>query len=187
MRKVKIALFGDHSVGKTSLIRRFADDEFNQDTLPTLQSEFISRIYNYEGVNYQIQIYDTAGQEKFRSSSYALTHAVQGVILVYDITRRDSFTEIESILANIPRDRRIILVGNKSDLGNDREVSTEEGTRFANEHDLPFFETSAEFVSNVVESFERLIQMIRDNPPTEDGIQLTEGNGNNSNQKKGCC
>ena len=108
--------------------------------------------------NVKLQIYDTAGQEQFKSITTQFYRGATGALLVYDITRRDTFTHIENWLAEVKEhgnpDMVIMLIGNKADLGETkRRVSTEEGERLAKQHDIFFIETSAKTAYNVEEAF----------------------------------
>lgn len=114
-----------------------------------------------------MQIWDTAGQESFKSITRSYYRGAAGALLVYDITRRDTFTHLtrwlEEVRQNGNPDMTIMLIGNKSDLDTRRQVSLEEGERFAKEHSLVFMETSAKTAYNVEESFLETSTRIYDN------------------------
>lgn len=122
----------------------------------TIGVEFGSRVVTVENKNVKLQIWDTAGQETFRSITRSYYRGAAGALLVYDITRKDTFDHILSWLedakAHSNSDMSIVLVGNKADLEHRREVSREEGEAFAKEHGLLFMETSAKKNSNVEEA-----------------------------------
>ena len=117
--------------------------------------------------NVKLQIWDTAGQESFKSITRSYYRGAAGALLVYDITRRDTFTHLtrwlEEVRQNGNPDMTIMLIGNKSDLDPRRQVSTEEGERFARENGLIFMETSAKTAFNVEESFLQTSQVIYQN------------------------
>lgn len=119
--------------------------------------EFGARVVSVEKTNVKLQIWDTAGQESFRSITRSYYRGAAGALLVYDITRRESFEHILSWLedarAHSNSDMSIVLVGNKSDLEHRREVSRESGEEFARQHGLLFLETSAKNNTNVEEAF----------------------------------
>jgi Ras-related protein Rab-2A len=119
-----------------------------------------------DGRPVKLQIWDTAGQESFRAITRSYYRNTAGVLLVYDITRRETFQYLESWLEecveNSDQNLTIVLVGNKCDLEDDRAVSVEEGQNFADQHGLLFIETSAKTSVNVEEAFVRTAQIIYD-------------------------
>ena len=131
---IKLLLVGDSGVGKTNILTRFSKNEFNHNTKSTIGVEFGTKILNIKDHNIKLQIWDTAGQERYKSITVAYYKGSKGAIIVYDITRKESFNNIltwlNDIKNNADKDIVIILVGNKCDLI-DREVSIEEGRKFA--------------------------------------------------------
>ena len=144
---MKIVVCGDSAVGKTNLLKKYLIDEYDINTKATIGVDFLSKDLYIEGQKIKIQFFDTAGQEKYRSICSTYYKNSDGVILVYDITSRITFESIESWLEELYRhqgkDSKVMLVGNKIDLVNNREVTTEEGESFANAKELFFMETSA--------------------------------------------
>jgi len=136
---------------------RFTDSKFKTDSTHTIGVEFGSKTVDIGGKIVKQQIWDTAGQERFRSVTRSYYRGAAGAILVYDITNRDSYNHLPTwvndarSLAN--SELVIILVGNKTDLGDDREVTFLEASRFAQENDLMFLETSAKTGDNVKDIF----------------------------------
>lgn len=142
----KFIVIGDTAVGKSCLLHRFIDNKFKKESTHTIGVEFGSKIVEVGGRNVKLQIWDTAGQERFRSVTRSYYRGAAGAILVYDITSRETYNHVASWLSDARslanKDISIILVGNKADLPN-REVTFLEASRFAQENDLMFLETSA--------------------------------------------
>ena len=163
LSEIQIGCFGDSTVGKTYLTRRYIKDPKIDYTLTTIGVEFLKtkRILS-DGNKYKVTIYDTAGQERYRSLN-SMRHC-DGVILVYDITNRESFNSISTWMNNIydikEKDFPLILIGNKSDLKNQREVTTEEGLEAAEQYKIKFFETSAKERINVEQSLDELLNIM---------------------------
>ena len=161
----KYIIIGDTNVGKSCLLMQFTDKRFRAEHDLTIGVDFGSRMIKInddrEGAeqrNIKLQIYDTAGQEQFKSITSQFYRGATGALLVYDITRRDTFQHIENWLHEVREngnpDMVIVLIGNKADLGETkRRVSTEEGERFAKANGLIFMETSAKTSFNVEEAF----------------------------------
>ena len=142
-------------VGKSCLLLQFTDKRFHHDHELTIGVEFGSRIVEMDGKSVKLQIWDTAGQEAFRSITRSYYRGAAGALLVYDITRRETFEKLASWLKDAKQysttDMSIMIVGNKSDLDAKREVSFEEGKQFAENNDLLFMEVSAKSGQNVEE------------------------------------
>ncbi|KNZ47980.1 rab family protein [Puccinia sorghi] len=151
LKKFKLVFLGEQSVGKTSLITRFMYDTFDNTYQATIGIDFLSKTMYLEDRTVRLQLWDTAGQERFRSliPSYI----------------RDSW--IDDVRAERGRDVVIVLVGNKTDLGDKRQVSTEEAERKAKELDVMFIETSAKAGHNVKTLFKKIAQALpgMDSPP----------------------
>ncbi|CCJ31387.1 unnamed protein product, partial [Pneumocystis jirovecii] len=159
-RKFKLVFLGDQSVGKTSLITRFMYDTFDNTYQATIGIDFLSKTMYLEDRTVRLQLWDTAGQERFRSliASYIRDSSV--AIVVYDITNRTSFINtnrwIDDIKAERGNDVIIVIVGNKTDLNNKRQVTTEEGEKMAKELKTMFMETSAKTGHNVKALFKEI-------------------------------
>lgn len=125
----KILLIGNSAVGKSSLLMRFADDIFHETFLPTIGVDFKIRTIEHEGSKIKLQMWDTAGQEKFKTITSAYYKGAQGILLVFDLCDKKSFGDIKTWLSEVDRfstnESVKILVGNKSDLISDRQVSKE--------------------------------------------------------------
>eukprot|EP00124_Ichthyophonus_hoferi_P004031 Ihof_evm3s399 gene=Ihof_evmTU3s399 len=153
----KYIIIGDTGVGKSCLLLQFTDRRFQPVHDLTIGVEFGARMVTIDNKQIKLQIWDTAGQESFRSITRSYYRGAAGVLLVYDITRRETFnhltTWLEDARQHSSTDMAIMLIGNKSDLDARRKVSREEGEAFAKEHGLIFLETSAKTADNVEEAF----------------------------------
>jgi len=153
----KHIIIGDTGVGKSCLLLQFTDKRFQPVHDLTIGVEFGARMITIDGKQIKLQIWDTAGQEAFRSITRSYYRGAAGALLVYDITRRDTFNHLTTWLEDARQHSNsnmvIMLIGNKSDLESRREVKKEEGEAFAREHGLVFMETSAKTAANVEEAF----------------------------------
>ena len=153
--KYKIMVLGESKVGKWPLIKRYTKNEFSGVYSPTVGIDFQDKIIQIEDKKVRLQIWDTAGQERFRNVTKSYYQTAQGFVVVYDITDRESFEKLNFWINSIknygPENAKIILVGNKCDLINERCVSTEEGENFAKAINIKFFEASAKEGINVNE------------------------------------
>eukprot|EP01017_Pseudomicrothorax_dubius_P013298 TRINITY_DN1579_c0_g2_i17.p2 TRINITY_DN1579_c0_g2~~TRINITY_DN1579_c0_g2_i17.p2 ORF type:complete len:211 (-),score=56.50 TRINITY_DN1579_c0_g2_i17:38-670(-) len=160
----KYIIIGDTGVGKSCLLLQFVDKRFRQKHEVTIGVEFGARMLVVDEKNIKLQIWDTAGQESFRSITRSYYRSAAGALIVYDITKRDSFKNISRWLDEAKQNGNpnmtFILVGNKSDLEADREVPFAEGEKFAKENGMIFIETSAKMATNVDEAFFRTAQEI---------------------------
>jgi len=150
-------MIGDTTVGKTSLLLRFADDDFNESVLATIGIDFKIKTMEIDGRRVKLQIWDTAGQERFRTITQAYYRGAMGIFLIYDITKAKTWENIRNWVANIeanaPQTVDKILIGNKADLAGERQVSAAQGQQLADEYGMRFFETSARTRQNVEEAF----------------------------------
>jgi Ras-related protein Rab-2A len=153
----KYIIIGDMGVGKSCLLLQFTDKRFQPVHDLTIGVEFGARMITIDNKPIKLQIWDTAGQESFRSITRSYYRGAAGALLVYDITRRETFNHLASWLDDARQhansNMTIMLIGNKSDLAHRRAVSTEEGEQFAKENGLVFMETSAKTAHNVEDAF----------------------------------
>ena len=153
----KYIIIGDSAVGKSNILLRYIHDKFNEDFQSTIGVEFGAKNLKIEDKIYRIQIWDTAGQETFRSITRAYYKNSVCACVVYDITNRNSFQNIKSWIEDCrkqsPKTVFLVLIGNKVDLENRREVSYEEGSIYAQKNGMLFFETSAKTGKNIEEIF----------------------------------
>ena len=198
--KLKIVIVGDSGVGKSNLIKRFTTNEFNANSKATVGVEFLSKSYKINDKVFKIEMWDTAGQERYKSITSAYYKGAKGALLVYDTTSAQSFENIDRWLNEIKektnKDTKLILIGNKIDLKENKVVSTEHALAKAKEWDIPLMETSAKDATNVKEAFHDLLKemycelsktlQIVENKKLENnsGIQLDT---NEQKKKKGCC
>ena len=196
----KIVLVGDSSVGKTNLFLRYIKNEFDPQTKATIGVEFGTKIIKINNYNIKIQIWDTAGQERYKSITNAYYKGAQGAFLVYDITNKSSFLNIDKWIRDLKNngDEKIVLflIGNKNDLNDDRVIDTNEGKNKAKENKMFFLETSAKNNDNVNNAFDEIINNIFDvykNLIEEEENTINKGNGidilntKDMNKKKKCC
>ena len=155
---LKYIIIGDAAVGKSNLLLRFAQNDFKTEYQLTIGVEFGAKNLDINNKKFRLQIWDTAGQENYRSITRAYYKNSVCAILVYDISSRESFEHIsnwiEDCTAQSPKTVFMILVGNKSDLNNMRQVTFEEGKNMAKNNNMMFFETSAKTGENVDKIFE---------------------------------
>lgn len=156
----KIVVVGASGVGKTAIVSRLVNKSFKEEGQPTIGVEFKSYSLQADDENIKLQIWDTAGQERFRSVSKAYFRNALGAVLAYDITQRQSFDDLNMWINDLNSlcspNAYIILVGNKCDLEDDRQVPETEGQEFAKRYNLEYLETSAKTGDNVQETFARL-------------------------------
>ncbi|KAF5187738.1 Ras-related protein raba5c [Thalictrum thalictroides] len=163
----KVVIIGDSAVGKSNLLSRYARNEFNLNSKATIGVEFQTQSMAIDGKEVKAQIWDTAGQERFRAVTSAYYRGAVGALIVYDITRRTTFDSVARWLdeLNTHSDTTIarMLIGNKLDLANIRDVSVEEGKALAEAEGMFFMETSALDSTNVKTAFELVIREIYNN------------------------
>ena len=196
----KIVLVGDSGVGKTNLLLRYLKNEFNTQTKATVGVEFGNTKVQIDNALIKAQIWDTAGQERYRSITSAYYKGAHGALIVYDITRKDSFDSVEKWLSDLKNNGEekmvIMAIGNKCDMVNERVISTEDGEAKAQRNNIAFLETSALNATNVAKAFDELIQKLyvafkkdfEDNDEDDLGenantIEIRTGNS----KKKQCC
>lgn len=153
----KFIIIGSSGVGKTAILKRLVEDTFSADSQSTIGVEFDSTVIEVDGQQVKLQIWDTAGQERFRSIAKAYFRNAVGVILVFDISERKTFDDVNMWLNDVHSlcdpTAVVILIGNKSDLSDNRVVTLAEAENFAQHHQLTYLETSAAEGTNVHEAF----------------------------------
>ncbi|XP_072285356.1 ras-related protein Rab-6A-like isoform X4 [Pyxicephalus adspersus] len=160
LRKFKLVFLGEQSVGKTSLITRFMYDSFDNTYQATIGIDFLSKTMYLEDRTVRLQLWDTAGQERFRSLIPSYIRDSTIAVVVYDITNLNSFQQTSKWIDDMRTERGsdviIMLVGNKMDLPDKRQITTEEGEQRAKELSVMFVETSAKIGYNVKQLFRRV-------------------------------
>ena len=189
----KVVFLGDSSVGKSNIISKYKLNEFNRNSKSTVGVEFYSKIITQNNKNIKIQIWDTAGQERFKSITKSYYKGAKGAIIVYDITRRATFENVQEWFKDTKAmgDNThlvLMLVGNKCDLVNERQVSTEEGKKEAEMNGMAFMETSALDGTNITEAFELMAKLITEKQMSIGNLGLRdespENKGDISNKAK---
>ncbi|KAH3744103.1 Rab GTPase [Pelomyxa schiedti] len=162
----KILLIGDSGVGKSCLLIRFADDAWTDTHIATIGVDFKIKTLNCDGKVIKLQIWDTAGQERFRTITSSYYRGAQGIILVFDCTDMETYTNVKQWLGEIERyaceNVNKLLVGNKTDLVDQRVVQTSMAKDFAESMDIPYIEASAKANINVEETFMKMARAIKD-------------------------
>ncbi|XP_053937072.1 ras-related protein Rab-26 [Cuculus canorus] len=162
----KVMLVGDSGVGKTCLLVRFKDGAFLAGSfISTVGIDFRNKVLTVDGVKVKLQIWDTAGQERFRSVTHAYYRDAHALLLLYDVTNKASFDNIQAWLTEIheyaQQDVVLMLLGNKVDSAQDRVVKREDGEKLAKEYGVPFMETSAKSGLNVELAFTAIAKELK--------------------------
>ena len=161
---VKVVLVGDSGVGKTNIMSKYLKNQFREDSKATVGVEFGSKQFSVEGHQIKAQIWDTAGQERYKAITSAYYKGAKGAFIVYDITRKNTFETVNKWVSDITAaaDKKItlILIGNKNDLEDQRQVTKEMGEEKAKELGLAFMETSACSGENLDKAFQMMINEI---------------------------
>lgn len=201
----KIVLIGDSGVGKSNILSRFTRNEFCLESKSTIGVEFATRTLQVEGKTVKAQIWDTAGQERYRAITSAYYRGAVGALLVYDITKRQTFDNIQRWLREL-RDHAdsnivIMLAGNKADLNHLRAVSSEDAEILAEKEGLSFLETSALEAINVENAFQSILldiyqiiskkalaaQEAVNTPGLPQGTTINVSNFSGNISKRACC
>ncbi|XP_037132470.1 ras-related protein Rab-12 [Syngnathus acus] len=170
--KLQIIIIGSRGVGKTSLMERYTDDTFSEACKSTVGVDFKIKTVELRGKKIRLQIWDTAGQERFNSITSAYYRGAKGIVLVYDITKQETFDDLPKWMKMIDKyaseEAELLLVGNKMDCESDRVISRQQGERFSSRiSGMRFCETSAKDNCNVDEIFLKLVDDILSKMPLE--------------------
>ncbi|XP_063687507.1 ras-related protein Rab-3-like [Bolinopsis microptera] len=162
----KLLIIGNSSVGKTSFLFRYCDNSFTQAFVSTVGIDFkVKTVYRHDK-RVKLQIWDTAGQERYRTITTAYYRGAMGFLLMYDITNEESFNAVRDWSTQVKTyswdNAQVVLVGNKSDMEDQRVVSCDRGQQLADELGFPFFETSAKEDKHVKATFDKLVDIICD-------------------------
>ena len=194
----KVLLLGNSNVGKSSLFLRFVDDIWNDTFVPTIGVDFKIKTFNIDEKKIKMQIWDTAGQERFKNIIASYYRGAHGILLIYDVTDKESFKNLSNWLIEIEKNASKnvlkVLIGNKTDLEDKRVITYSQGKEFADSYGLKYIETSAKKNMNVNEAFEtlgrELMQASDDKKigkSKDKKISVTKAEDLNQEQKKGCC
>ena len=199
---VKVILIGDSAVGKTNIMSKYLKGQFQENSKATVGVEFGSKLFKIDNHNIKAQIWDTAGQEKYKAITGAYYKGSKGAFVVYDITRKETFDSadrwINDLKVSADPKINIMLIGNKSDLEDKREVLKEQGEEKARSFGCAFLETSALNGDNIDKGFEMMIseifkkfgdESLEDDEfgTVEKGEDINLDKGKNNTEKKGCC
>ena len=172
---IKIKTVGDSNVGKSSIVVRFVDDTFSGKMAPTIGVEYKSKIFEIYGKRVKATIWDTAGAERYRTITSNYYRGSHGIILVYDVTERSTFANIEKfwlkeVREYFPNTSEIVLmlVANKIDNVHQRVVTEAEGEELARKNGMMYIETSAKERIGVNEAFEEVVNKVLESPMIED-------------------
>ena len=198
--KLKLIVLGDSGVGKTNIIKRYINDEFSTDTKATVGVEFFYKTFKINNDILKLEIWDTAGQERYKSITSAYYRGSRGALIVYDITRFSSFESIERWIAEINEkvsgSLKILVIGNKVDLEEERKVNIEEALDKAQSLNVSLLETSALESTNIDKAFKLLLKEMykefkkqqniekKENKSKSEGMSLDV---NNKKKKSRCC
>ena len=198
-KSCQFLLLGNSEVGKTSLIRRYTNGLFKEEYISTIGIDYDSKKEIIDDINVQVKLWDTAGQERFRAITPNNLRNAEGIMLVFDITNSDSFNGLKDWLESIKThfgekniSIPIIIVGNKIDLEDKRDVEKDDANKFAQENNYKYFETSAKTGEGVDNAVRELVRQILANKDSEDSgeknnkIKLQDNKKDNQ-KKKGCC
>jgi len=185
----KLVLIGDSGVGKSCLLLRFADDNFTDSYISTIGVDFRFRTITIDKKTVKLQIWDTAGQERFRTITSAYYRGADGIIMVYDVTSQESFDHVEEWLSEVDRyaneNTSKLLIGNKADLVDEKQVAEDVALKFAEKLGIPFLETSAKTATNVDAAFLTMAKELIKNREAQPAKDPKTDGSNGNGAKKG--
>ena len=195
--KIRLMLIGDSNVGKTSIIKRYCNNQFSPSYISTVGIDFETKYLRLNGKIINLQIWDTAGQERYKVLAKNYYKNSDGFIIVYDITDKKSFNNVANWITQIKdsasENVKCVLLGNKCDLEELRQVDINQGKDLANNYHLKFYETSAQKGNNIQKVFNDLVKgFLNDdnfvNDSERSSISTEQRNLRRArNQKKKCC
>lgn len=193
-RDVKLCMLGEMNVGKTSLVTRLVEDHFEHTYTATLGAAFLTKTVVYQDQAFRYNIWDTAGQERFRALTNKYYRGAEVVVIVYDITDPASYEQVDFWFKEVQLqqpDIVYVIVANKSDLKNEREVPKKAGQFYADAKGALFFECSAKTANNVHLIFDQICEKLAKKPESNKKTDLTEllpsGGETNTKQNNGGC
>eukprot|EP01086_Lenisia_limosa_P013932 TRINITY_DN4366_c0_g1_i1.p1 TRINITY_DN4366_c0_g1~~TRINITY_DN4366_c0_g1_i1.p1 ORF type:complete len:199 (-),score=27.40 TRINITY_DN4366_c0_g1_i1:112-708(-) len=190
----KVVLLGEGCVGKTSLVMRYVSNTFNEKHITTIQALFVPKRLNLDGQSMTMNIWDTAGQEKYHALGPIYYRDADGAVLVYDITDVDSFNKVQTWVKELRKmlgkDIELIIAGNKSDMEKNRNVTLAEAEAYAASVGARHYSTSAKHDTGVSDMFLELLKTMAQKKPSaasRRGAGLLIVDDSSQNKKKGGC
>ena len=189
---IKILIVGDSTVGKTNFIKKYVENKFNESYFASTGIDLITTSIKIEGKSFKIQIWDTAGQEKYRAMTKNLFLKTQGIVILFDISNETSFINLKSWMNDIKEecsaDIPMILVGNKLDLEDKRVIDKERAMEFAKNKKLEYIETSSKTGENINKALSLIIEKIYQRADSNSNFSFTLDDGTvKKKSKKMCC
>ena len=168
---LKLLLLGDSSVGKTSILLKYISNKFDDSSISTVGVDYMDKIIDYNKFKIKLQIWDTSGEEKFRTITKNFYRNADGLLVVFDLTKKESYDHIKSWINEAKENNdklKTILIGNKLDLKDERIVAIDVAKQFAEKNNLKYIETSAKDGTNINESFQAIIDLLFDGKSSEE-------------------
>ena len=196
---LKLLLLGDSSVGKTSILLKYISNKFDDSSISTVGVDYMDKIIDYNKFKIKLQIWDTSGEEKFRTITKNFYRNADGLLVVFDLTKKESYDHIRSWINEAKENNdklKTILIGNKLDLKDERIVAIDVAKQFAEKNNLKYIETSAKDGTNINESFQAIIDLLFDGKSSEEILhEFTKQDSSLSvvddsmevKKKKACC
>ena len=196
---LKLLLLGDSSVGKTSILNKYISNKFDESSISTVGVDYMDKIIDYNKFKIKLQIWDTSGEEKFRTITKNFYRNADGLLVVFDLTKKESYDHIKSWIDEAKENNdklKTILIGNKLDLKDERIVAIDVAKQFAEKNNLKYIETSAKDGTNINESFQAIIDLLFDGKSSEEILhEFTKQDSSLSvvddsmevKKKKACC
>ena len=202
-KTIQLLVIGDSSVGKTSLITRYTNGTFKEEYLATVGLDYYSKVEAINNQTINIKLWDTAGQERYKALTQNYFRNAEGVLLTFDVTNTDSFNNLKDWIGSIKTNMEskniflpLIIVGNKIDMEDAREINKEDAEKFVSDNNYKYFETSAKTGEGVDDAIRDLVnQVLEQGDQLDDhkiearkSVQLKDANVENVEvKKKGCC
>ena len=196
---LKLLLLGDSSVGKTSILLKYISNKFDESSISTVGVDYMDKIIDYNKFKIKLQIWDTSGEEKFRTITKNFYRNADGLLVVFDLTKKESYDHIKSWINEAKENNdklKTILIGNKLDLKDERIVAIDVAKQFAEKNNLKYIETSAKDGTNINELFQAIIDLLFDGKSSEEILhEFTKQDSSLSvvddsmevKKKKSCC
>ena len=202
-KTIQLLVIGDSSVGKTSLITRYTNGTFKEEYLATVGLDYYSKVEAINNQTINIKLWDTAGQERYKALTQNYFRNAEGVLLTFDVTNTDSFNNLKDWIGSIKTNMEgkniflpLIIVGNKIDMEDAREITKEDAEKFVSDNNYKYFETSAKTGEGVDDAIRDLVnQVLNQGEQLDDhkiearkSVQLKDANVESAEvKKKGCC